>query len=165
MRIKIYCPFCSTKLQDQLTEGRVRRFCRSCGQPVYENPVPASCNVVVDSSNRVLLVKRNIEPNIGAWCLPGGFIELGETPEQAALRELSEETGLNGTIERLLGVQIQESEQYHSVLIVGYLIRSFSGLTTAGDDASDAKFYHPEDIPPIPFISHRRFIKRFYSGT
>ncbi len=164
MRTKTYCHFCATPLVNRSFEERTRRFCPKCNKVLYENPIPATCLVVIDNNDRVLLVQRNVEPEIGAWCLPGGFIELGEPPELAALRELREETSLEGKIDRLLGVIAQESEQYDTVMIVGYLIKNFSGTPIAGDDASAIAFYTPETRPEIPFASHREFVRRYYAG-
>jgi 8-oxo-dGTP diphosphatase len=164
MRPKTYCHFCATPLESRLIEDRRRLFCPKCNRVLYENPIPATCLVVIDNKDRVLLVQRNVEPEIGAWCLPGGFIELAEPPELAALRELKEETGLEGQIERLLGVIAQESKQYDTVMIVGYLIRRFSGIPIAGDDASAIAFYTPDARPEIPFASHREFVRRYYAG-
>jgi 8-oxo-dGTP diphosphatase len=163
MRQKIYCHFCATPLETRLAAERVRRYCPTCDEFLYENPIPATCLVVIDDQNRVLLVQRNVEPEIGAWCLPGGFIELGEAPELAAIRELKEETGLDGHIERLLGVIAQESKLYDTVMIVGYLIKKLSGTPLAGDDASAIAFYSPAELPDIPFRSHREFIEKYYS--
>lgn len=164
MRPKTYCHYCASPLESRLIEERERLFCPNCKQVLYENPIPASCLVVIDNKERVLLVQRNVEPEIGAWCLPGGFIELGEPPERAALRELKEETGLEAQIERLLGVIAQQSEQYDTVIIVGYLIKNFSGTPIAGDDASDIAFYTADTRPEIPFASHREFVRRYYAG-
>lgn len=163
MQPKTYCHYCATPLENRRVESRKRLFCPKCDQALYENPIPATCLVVIDNEDRVLLVKRNVEPKIGAWCLPGGFVELGESPERAALRELKEETGLEGHIERLLGVLAQESEQYDTVMIVGYLIKRFSGAPRAGDDASSIAFFTSDTRPEIPFASHREFVRRYYA--
>ena len=136
----------------------MRLYCPSCVRPIYENPTPATCLVVTNGENQVLLVKRSVPPKIGMWCLPGGFIELGEGPEEGALRELAEETGLTGSSPELLGVRTTPSAQYHSVLMVGYLVRKFSGTPIAGDDASDVRWFSINDLPPIAFDSHRHFI-------
>ena len=164
MREKKYCPYCGTGLVEKFCEGALRRYCNRCNEPVYENPIPASCLVVVDNKDQVLLVKRSVEPKKGFWCLPGGFMELGETPEKAALRELKEETGLTGRIDMLLGVSANPSAQYHTVLMVGYLVKSYSGNLIAGDDANDAAYFHYNDLPEIAFESHASFIRMYYAA-
>jgi len=120
--------------------------------------------VVVDTEDRVLLVKRSVAPQKGFWCLPGGFMELGETPEKAALRELEEETGLSGRIDMLLGVSANPSSLYHTVLMVGYLVKSYSGNLIAGDDADDTVFFYYNDLPEIAFESHASFIRMYYAA-
>jgi 8-oxo-dGTP diphosphatase len=164
MRKKTFCPYCGTRLTEKICEGSPRLFCEQCDEPIYENPIPASCLVVVDNRNRVLLVKRSVEPKKGFWCLPGGFMELGESPEKAALRELEEETGLSGRIEMLLGVSSNPSALYHTVLMVGYLIRQYTGTLIAGDDADDAVYLHYDELPEIAFESHARFIRMYYAS-
>jgi 8-oxo-dGTP diphosphatase len=164
MRKKTFCPYCGTRLTEKICEGNPRLFCEHCDEPIYENPIPASCLVVVDDRNRVLLVKRSVEPKKGFWCLPGGFMELGESPEKAALRELKEETGLSGRIEMLLGVSSNPSAQYHTVLMVGYLIRQYTGTLMAGDDADDTVYFQYGELPEIAFESHARFIRMYYAA-
>jgi len=146
-------------------EGSLRLFCEQCSEPIYENPIPATCLVVVDNRNRVLLVKRSVEPKKGFWCLPGGFMELGETPEKAALRELKEETGLSGRIDMLLGVSSNSSAQYHTVLMVGFLVKSYTGALVAGDDADDAASFYYDELPEIAFESHAKFIRIYYTAS
>ncbi|MBW1899291.1 MAG: NUDIX hydrolase [Deltaproteobacteria bacterium] len=164
MRQKKFCHYCGNRLIDKHIEGRVRRYCNKCLEPMYENPVPATCVVVADKHNNIWLVKRSVEPKVGYWCLPGGFMELGETPEQAALRELKEETNITGKIEMLLGISANPSPTYRTVLMGGYLVRNFSGDPMAGDDASDIGCFGPDDLPEIAFESHRQFIRIFYSA-
>jgi ADP-ribose pyrophosphatase YjhB (NUDIX family) len=164
MRKKLFCHFCGTRLTERLCEDVVRLFCKKCNEPLYENPVPANCLVVIDKKERVLLIKRNVEPKKGFWCLPGGFMELGETPEEAALRELNEETGLSGRIDMLLGVTSNHNKLYGTVLMLGYLIKSFSGVLKAGDDASDVAYFHPDTMPELAFESHRKFVRIYYAA-
>lgn len=165
MRKKTNCPFCGTRLIEKVCDGHKRLFCEQCNEPVYENPIPAACLVVVDAARRILLVKRSVAPKIGHWCLPGGFIELGETPEQAALRELKEETGLSGQIDTLLGVTVNPSDLYHTVLMVGYFVNHYSGNPRPGDDASDVAYFPLNHLPDIAFESHKKFIKIYCASS
>jgi ADP-ribose pyrophosphatase YjhB (NUDIX family) len=163
LKTKKFCHFCSNALEQRYIEGRTRLYCATCQLPIYENPVPAACVVLVDNQQRILLVKRNVAPKEGHWCLPGGFIECGETTEQAALRELREETGLNGQINALIGVTTSPGTLYKSILLVGYLVTHFSGLAEAGDDASAVAFFNYGELPEIAFENHRSFIRLYYS--
>lgn len=154
-----YCHHCSSELVRKYCEGRTRLYCERCRQPIYENPTPATCLVVVNTQKQILLVKRSVEPKIGFWCLPGGYIELGETPEQAALRELKEETGINGQIHRLLGATTNPLDEYDKILMLGYLVSNYNGNLKAGDDASDVAWFSENHLPEIAFESHISFIK------
>ena len=164
MRKKRFCHYCGSRLTKKIFEGSLRLFCEACHEPIYENPIPAACLVLVDKTNRVLLVKRSVEPQKGLWCLPGGFMELGEAPETAALRELKEETGLSGQIDRLLGVFSNPGYLYDTILMIGYLVKRYTGSLVAGDDADDAAYFHYAELPEIAFKSHLKFIRAYYTG-
>ena len=154
-----FCPSCGSPLTVKFLEGRTRKYCAGCRKPVYENPVPATCVVVPDKAGRILLVKRNVAPKFGQWCLPGGFMELDETPEQCALRELEEETGLTGRIHLLLGATVSPNRQYGTVLMLGYLVSPVDGAIKPGDDVSEAVYFQYDCLPDIAFKSHRRFFR------
>ncbi len=159
---KHYCPYCGGHLSERRLEARDRLCCMACQRPFYENPVPATCTVVVNGSGRILLVRRSVDPKKGDWCLPGGFMELGETPEDAALRELYEETGLRGEIDRLLGVASAPNNDYDTVLMLGFAVCRYTGTPVAGDDADAVRWFDPGCLPQIAFTSHRRFISRCF---
>ncbi len=137
----------------------MRLFCIRCRLPIYENPVPAACTVVADNHNRILLVKRRVEPRAGSWCLPGGFLELDESPEEGALRELREEAGLEAENPLLLGVLTNHSDQYQTVLVIGYLVRRFKGRLKPGDDAEALRWFNSDHLPAVAFSSHRQFLE------
>ncbi|MBN1798505.1 MAG: thiamine phosphate synthase [Spirochaetales bacterium] len=155
MNEKKFCPYCGNSLVIKFTEGRDRFFCSTCNEPLYENPVPVAACVVFNAQDQVLLVKRSVDPKKGEWCLPGGFVELDESAEQAALRELHEETGLTGNRNRLINIFLTESEQYTSVLMIGYLIGSVHGVLEAGDDSDEAAYFDLTTMPGLAFQSHR----------
>ena len=135
--------------------------CSGCNSIIYENPLPATCVVVSFPPDRILMVKRSIEPKLGQWCLPGGFIELDETPAEGALRELKEETGLTGNQPHLLGVTVTPGTIYKSILMVGYLVTDVQGDPHAGDDASEVGLFSLAGLPPVAFSSHAQFIRQF----
>ncbi len=159
MRNYKYCPICSEKLVYNFIDNKNLFQCPKCRWINYLNPLPAVACLVQDKMARVLLIKRNVEPNIGEWALPSGFIEIDETPEQAAIRELEEETGIKGKIQQLIGVYTQSSKIYDAVLTVGYLVKIAGGNLKAGSDVSDVKFSKIKDINKIPFDSHRKMIR------
>jgi len=161
MRSKKYCHFCGAKLVEKLYQGHIRLFCRSCNEPIYENPVPAVCAILADKDNRILFVKRKTEPKKGLWCLPGGFVEPGKTPEDVVLNKLHEKTGLFANIDILIGITLSDDCDHHSILLVCYFVKSISGTLKAGDGVSEAGFFHPENLFKIAFESHLRFIRIF----
>ena len=161
MHRETYCPRCAARLTEKHLEGRERLYCEDCRMPVYKNPVPATCVVAADARQQILLVKRNVAPKVGQWCLPGGFMELGESPEQAALRE---QIGLKGKIEWLLGVTTHPSETVDTVLMIGYFVSGITGEPIPGDDASQVAWFHPDRMPKVAFQSHRHFIRLYVAA-
>lgn len=144
-----------------MVERSLRKCCDACREVLYENPVPAVCAVVADLGDRILLVRRRMPPKEGFWCLPGGFMELDESPEDAALRELREETGVKGRIVSLLGLRTTPSRIYRSVLLAGYLVLPEGGEAAPGSDAIEVGWFTEEGLPDIAFESHRRFIRQY----
>jgi 8-oxo-dGTP diphosphatase len=86
-------------------------------------------------------------------------MEIDETPEQACLRELKEETDLDGDIVRLIGVYAERTRMYKSVLSVGYEVKPTKCYLLAGSDCTDARFFALNELPRIPFASHRQIIE------
>ena len=127
---------------------------------LYENPIPATALIIPASDDpfKIIIVKRAVEPCKGQYSLPGGFMEIDETTEECAIREMLEETGLEGRIKRLLGVRNQPSPQYKMVLLVGYEIEIIGGELNASDDAEEATFFPLDDHPAIAFEGHQKFI-------
>ncbi len=160
---KGYCPYCGSPLAAIEWEGRTRAYCEAEERIIYDNPIPAATGLVVDSEGRLLLVRRNREPGLNGWALPGGFVETGESPVEAAIRELFEETGLDTLDPTLIDIIHQESEFYGtSLLIIGYHFARFEGDPRPGDDAGEVRFFDRDDIPPLAFESHRLLVDKFF---
>jgi len=119
--------------------------CDACNG--WLNPALAA-DAAVRRGDSVLLIQRKHPPMAGAWAVPGGFVDQGEDPVLAALRELEEETGLRGTNPRLLMVMgdPDRDPRKHIVSIVYEIEVSEDQQPKAGDDAADAKFWPIETV-------------------
>ena len=117
--------------------------CPACGHPVtwYRNPVPTVDVVIyVPQKGVVLIRRRNVPPG---WALPGGFVDYGESVEQAAIREAHEETGLDVELYGLLGVYSdpRRDPRQHTLSVV-FLARPTGACDLrAGDDAAEAAWF------------------------
>jgi 8-oxo-dGTP diphosphatase len=158
---RVFCPFCANPVVKRHVEGKVRDLCMECTTVFYENPLPVACAIVVNDKREVLLVKRKKAPYKEMWCLPIGFAESGEEVKDAALRELKEESGIEGEIARLIDVDTVENDFYGSLAIVTYEVKRTGGELCPGDDATDAKFFSIFDIPPLAWSSNEKAIRLY----
>ena len=125
----------------------------------YAYPHPAvSTDLVIftiqDEQLRVLLIERGGEPYQGCWALPGGFVEIDEGLEQAALRELEEETGITGVyLEQLYTFGEPHRDPRERVITVAYYAMVAPDRTTLrpASDARDAAWFPCDGLPPLAF--------------
>jgi len=164
MKDFIYCPMCRSQLVWEQIEDRKRLTCKACGWIDYRNPKPVVACLVLNSKKELLLIKRGVEPCKGSWALPGGFMEIDETLDEAGRRELKEETGLDGEPGRFVGIQIHESSVYGAILTLGVEYKIENEHLRTGDDADDAKFFPEDALPDIPFTSQKVLIKSFLNS-
>lgn len=155
-----FCIYCSEGLIKKLEDNVLRDFCPSCKSYFYENPLPVVSSVL-DSSRNILLVKRDRPPFKGHWCLPTGFAEAGESIEDAALRELEEETGIKGKILRLLDVDSYKSRFYGDLLFLTFVVEQTGGKLAAGDDSANAQFWPMGKTPLLAFRPNRRALAAY----
>ena len=147
MKEYYYCPICGSRLKKQIIEGKQRKYCHNCGFVHYENPLPVALAIAI-RDRKFLMVKRGIEPKKGGWAPPSGFIESGETSEEACLREMAEETGLSGKIKKLVEVKrVEDEEMYGDMLVVVYLVEVEGGSSVAGDEVEQVKFFEIDQLP------------------
>ncbi len=155
-----YCQNCGSKLElKQDREGKTRAICPACDFILYKNPIPAVAIFVQNEADEILLVKRLCEPRAGMWALPSGYIEINMSPEENAIAEMQEETGLIGEVEHFIDWFYGYSPIYLRVLSIGFKMKAVGGQLQAGDDAEEARFFPLDSLPPIAFQAHRHFIK------
>ena len=142
---------------------KIRKF-------TYEYPHPA---VTVDcvifgfdgKSLRILLIERGVEPFKGSWALPGGFVRMDETVEQAAMRELQEETNVKGVYMSQLAVfsEVDRDPRERVITVAFYaLVKPSDHDVIGGDDAASAQWFSLDDYPPLVF-DHEQILKAAFS--
>jgi ADP-ribose pyrophosphatase YjhB (NUDIX family) len=150
-----WCPRCREELEISEVEEKIRPHCKACGFVFYQNPAPAAGAMLV-KDGKILLVQRSISPGKGDWCIPAGFTEWNEHPQQTTIREIKEETGLDVRITGIFDIFMgMDDPRTHAVLVL-YHADIVGGRLLAGDDAVDAQYFSFDDLPPnIAFQAHR----------
>lgn len=157
-----FCSNCGSPTQILIPEGdnRERHCCSECGAIHYQNPrIIAACIPVWE--DQVLMCKRAIEPRLGYWTLPAGFMELGETTEQAAARETEEEANALVEIGDLFAVfNLPHIAQVYMVYRAQLLRPEFS----ATDESLEVVLMREHEIPwsDLAFETMRRSLKYFF---
>ncbi len=144
-RTQKFCAVCGTPLTRRVPpdDNRLRDVCDQCGAVHYQNPRNV-VGVVPIFGDRVLLCRRAIEPRYGKWTLPAGFMELGETTAQGAMRETQEEAGAQIELGPLYTIiDVPQAEQVHFF----YLAKVTSEALYPGPESSEAAFFQLKDIP------------------
>jgi len=153
MKKKVYCAHCGMVLGTDFLDGKHRQVCAGCDTVYYENPLPVASVILANAKREILLVRRAKEPFKGMWCCPIGFAETGESIEDAALRELKEEAGVEGRIVQLLDVGSHVNPLYGELVIVTFEVEKTGGHEKAGDDASEARYFPVMNLPKLAFDS------------
>ena len=156
-----YCSNCGNQVSLRVPEGDhlPRYICGDCGVIHYENPkIVVGC--VPEHDGRILLCKRAIEPRLGYWTIPAGFMENGETLSHGAARECLEEAGAVVEMGSLLAVvNVVHAHQVH----VMFRARMPNATFSAGAESLEVELVRPEDIPwaDIAFPSVEFALRRY----
>lgn len=161
-----FCPRCGGTLVWRVvkpTEPQ-RLVCEGCGFVFYLDPKVAACTIcMVDGG--IVLLRRTIEPRIGTWVFPGGFVDRGEPVAAAAVRETLEESNLRVTLTGILDVYSFTGSE---VVVVVYAAEVVGGTLSPGDECDAARAFPPEAIPwgELAFESTRAalrdYVRRFF---
>ena len=157
-----HCKACGSPVRYVMPadDNRDRATCTVCATVHYENPLNVVGTLPV-WQDKVLLCRRNIEPRHGFWTLPAGFMELGETTEQGAIRETIEEAGAN--------IELQGLYTLLNVVRVGqlhlfYRARLLDTDFAPGPETIETQLFAEDEIPwdDLAFRTVRETLKRFF---
>jgi ADP-ribose pyrophosphatase YjhB (NUDIX family) len=159
-----YCPRCKSDFE--LKEEML--FCTNCGLRHYLNPKPCTNLIIENPMGEVLLVKRGVEPKKGTWDIPGGFVVLQETFEDAIIREIEEELSIKLSKEKLeyVGSYIDLYDYNgitYDILVVVFAVRIKAMVLKVLDDIEEYKWFAKKLIPleEISFDSAKQSIKDY----
>jgi ADP-ribose pyrophosphatase YjhB (NUDIX family) len=161
-----FCPRCAGGLELRLIKGGEpeRLVCAGCGFVFYLDPKVAACTIAMIDGGIVLL-RRAIEPALGKWVFPGGFVDRGETVAAAAVRETLEEVNLRVGLTGILDAYSYAGSQ---VVVIVYAAEVLGGDLQACDECLEVRTFAPEDIPwsDLAFESTREalrdYVHRFF---
>ena len=153
-----FCPLCGERLEPKPSPPDAGRPSCPTGHFVHFDNPPATVQAWIERDGAYLILKRNQEPFRGGWDLPGGFVEMGESPAHAAVREVAEETGLRVEPVEVIGAFTSEygTTGRHTVDIA-YLCRITGGefeLDTG--EKADAAWVAPGEMPELAFAGERQ---------
>lgn len=141
-----HCGRCGAVLQFGPVDGdqRHRLTCPVCGHISYVNPRLVATTLPITEAGEVVLIRRGIEPALGTWAQPGGFLEVDETVHEAAVRETLEETGLLVEPGEIVGLY---SRLEAAVVVLVYEAAIVGGTPTATPEATEVVAFAPDAIP------------------
>lgn len=136
--------------------------CPNCEQEIKPQNPYLTVDIIIEIDQGVLLIERKNPPR--GWAIPGGFVDYGETVENAAKREAFEETGLDIANLHLFGVYSdpRRDPRFHTVSVVFLATARLTTAIKAGDDAINAKIYSEENLPENIVFDHKRILKDYF---
>jgi ADP-ribose pyrophosphatase YjhB (NUDIX family) len=157
-----HCRACGGEVQYRIPadDNRERAVCTVCSTIHYENPINVVGTVPI-WGEQVLLCKRNIEPRWGKWTLPAGFLELGETTAEGAMRETDEEAGARIELGPLFSMlNVVRAGQVH----LFYLATMRDETLAPGPETIEARLFREDEIPwdEIAFRTVRETLQAFF---
>lgn len=144
-----FCPKCGGKLAEAWIEAEetTQQQCQQCSAIHYKNSKPTS-SVLAIKDDKVLLIKRGIEPYKGWWDIPGGFLNSGEHPEDGAKREFLEETGLEVRLTKMLGFWMDTYGPIDiDILNILYAAEVTGGIEQPSTDAVEIGWFPLNQLP------------------
>ncbi len=162
-----FCPMCGGPLEMRIVapDHKENKVCTKCGFVYFLGPkLVAGC--IIANGDRTLLLRRGLEPSLGKWTYPGGFVDLGETPEKCALRETLEEVGMTVRYPELLGIYADRNDP-KPIIVVTYLVKPGTGTPIVTPEATEVRYFGIDEIPwdDLAFDTTVQAIKAWASRT
>ena len=160
-----FCPRCGGSLERRLlkTTEPERPVCTRCGFVFYLDPKVAVGTIIRSDNDRLVLVRRAIEPGYGKWVFPGGYVDRGEPLLDAAVREAREESGLDVRLDGLVNIY---SYSGRTPVIVVYAATAIGGRLALDDESLESAEVVPTDIPwtELAFRSTHEALEDYLAG-
>jgi ADP-ribose pyrophosphatase YjhB (NUDIX family) len=160
-----HCSYCGTRYPDGVGWPRT---CTGCGETTWSNPLPVAVVLqplgLDDGRTGILVIRRDIEPFRGELALPGGFIETGESWREAAIRELSEETGLQARPDEVHLFDVHSSFNGFTLLVFGLLpVRPASSLPPSAARDEVTEYLVQTGPTRLCFPTHSDAMAKFFA--
>lgn len=155
-----FCPKCGQPVMLEFRFAADRPVCTVCGFIYFADPKVAAA-LIVEQDGKILLVRRAHEPFRGLWTLPGGFVNSGEDPAEAAIRECVEETNLTAQITGILAIRSGREHPRGSDFVIFFVGQATGGSLLAGDDADAAEWFERGQLPEMAFQSTKSVLEQY----
>ena len=161
-----FCPACAGTLELRLLKRGEpeRHVCTRCGAVHYHDPKVAVGTIIATADDRIVLVRRAIEPGYGKWVFPGGYVDRGEPVTAAAIREAKEEAGLDVRLDGLVNIY---SYPGRPLVVIVYAATAVGGELCTDEECLEARLFVPAEIPweQLAFQSTTEGLREYFSRT
>ena len=149
-----FCPRCASEAEVSFPRSIA---CPACGYRAYYNPKPVAAAIPRTEDGRLWLLRRGFDPQAGRWTIPGGFVDLGESVEDAARREVREELAIEVELGGLVGAYSREDDRVLLVVFGGQA----RGRPQTTAEAVEVGAFEPHELPwhELPFWSTERALR------
>ena len=144
---------------------KTNRICPHCGSAIeiYRNPIPTVDIIIEITGGKIILIKRKNHP-VG-WAIPGGFVDYGESLEDAAIREAKEETSLDVTLVEQMHTYSKPDRDPRQHTVSTVFIAKGKGLPQAADDAAQIDIFTEDNLPDPIMFDHRKILSDYFKRS
>jgi 8-oxo-dGTP diphosphatase len=141
-----YCPNCGKLIGWKIIEQKKRLYCNHCHLPFYDQ-LKVGAGGLIENEGKLLLIQRTRDPFINTWNLPAGYVEVDESPIQAIIREVFEETSLKVETEKLVDVYFFSDDPRGNGILIIYKCKLIGGTPKESLEGKNPTYFSPSDVP------------------